>query len=99
MAESHTNVAYAIPILEWTITDDAIEVLLGFMVAKVTFIIESFITMITLMGGAFGFGRFRPMVQIVHVLLNRPLAAEVTITSVTLKIWRFVTSSIHVLLA
>jgi hypothetical protein len=39
------------------------------------------------------------MPQIVHVLLNRPLAAEVTITSFTLKIWRFVASSIHMLLA
>jgi hypothetical protein len=56
MSESRTNLAYATPILEWTITDNTIEVVLGFMVAKVTLIIESFITMITLMDGAFGFG-------------------------------------------
>lgn len=86
------------PTLKIAITRVTVEVFLDLVVAKALFIIKTCVAVVTLVIWLIRLRGFSPMAQVSHVLVNSMLTTKVPIARITLKVWRIMTSRVHVLL-
>ena len=96
---NRTYLVDVIPVLEVTITAVAVEVDFDFVVAKIVYEIEVFVTVITFVSWFFRFGGFGPVARNGHMLSYRALTSKILIARITFEVGGRVAGRVHVLLA